>query len=498
MELNRKVIRDSGKVVVNPEGGKSFAEKDDKSLFLNASAFKLRNSFYWSAKDNLSVLEALIDDNTDLTYKLALAKFLSTMLGIRLSPVIITTREAMKLKGYKGSPLSRALLKSVVKDVYDRPDKIANALAYAQYQSNEFRSLPPFYKKALRDALERFDEYSLRKFKLKRRMVKMADIIKALRPRPRNEGLSKLYADIIGNSSGAAIEKDTVVTAVLSDTSKTNEEKREWVDENLEKIPFNALIRNLGNVANNEKNAEILAGRLNRALRVENGVPVVKIANPFDVLTAGVNSKYSQFMRVIDGALTDYLSQVNLLDNGANVSILVDVSGSMARTGIEIVGDYLALLLPTLTNTNIKLYEFGVSVRDVSKRLPLYLNNGPITIRSLISRDFKPSGGTALAESVRKVAKSDTPDLMIVMSDEVSWADTDGSNQVFDIGCPVIAINPLPQGRFTAFAPNLPVIKLSSLDARIFYFIPALSNFNGFKAWLKKWAFGDLDLKFSS
>jgi hypothetical protein len=508
MELNKKVTRSGGMVealVINPEGGIVYPERNDKSLFLTASAFKLRNSFYWKAEDTLRILEELIDENKDFAYKMAVAKFLAEMLGVRLSPVIITAREAMKLKPANldrwqddvSVAEARTLLKEVVKSIYDRPDKIANALAYAQYHWDEFRSLPPFYKKALRNALEKFDAYTLRKFKLKKRQVKMADIIKALRPRPRNDDMAELYAAIIENRPEAAIEKDTVITEVLSDVTKTKKEKREWVAKNISKIPLNALIRNLRNVPQTRDNAKLLYRRLQKALRIEAGLPVVKVANPFDILTAGLNSGYELFIGAADLALEEFLSEVELVDTGTNISILVDVSGSMSSGwmgnrygGIDVAGDYMALLMPTLRNANVNLYAFNTQIEDKSDRVALYKRNSPVTIRELFLKDFVVDGGTALAQSVREVANKDNPDLLIVLSDEVSWADADGANRVFDVGCSVIAINPYPQGRFTVFAPHLPVIKVSALDAKIFYYIPMMTNFKSFKKWIKNWAFG--------
>ncbi len=506
MELNPRVTRSGGKLAVNPEGGIVYKEADAKSLFLTASGFKLRNSYYYTAKDTLKALEDLIDVNQDFAYKMAVAKFLASMLGIRLSPVVIATREAMKLKpcnldrwNDNLSPAeARELLKNVVATIMDRPDKVANALGYAQYHWGEFRSLPPFYKKGLRNSLEKFDPYTLRKFKMKRRKVKLADIIKALRPRPRNEEMAELYRAIIENRTEAAIEKGTVITEVLSDSTKSKEEKKEWVAKNLSKLPFNALIRNLRNIEPTAENVKTLEKRVNKALRIEGGLPVVKVANPFDLLNAGLNCGHAEFLAVIDKALGNYLSQVDLVGKGLKISVLVDVSGSMSSSwhrrgpsggGIDVASDYIAMLYPTFRNADVRQYAFNTKIKDKSDRVALYKTLNPIALREMFLNDFPVNGGTALADSIRKVVAQDSPDLLIVLSDEVSWAD-EASNRVFDVGVPIIAINPYPQGRFTVFAPNMPVVKISSIDAKIFYYIPMMANFGKFKKWLKNWAFG--------
>lgn len=500
--INPIVTHKGSNLVKNPEGGTVYKERSDLSLFLNMSGFKLKNSFYWKADESLAVLESLIDENADFEYKLAVAKFLSSILGIRLSPVILLTREAMMLKG-GGSVLyeanaKRAVIKNVTAEVMDRPDKIANSLSYAQFHAGTFKWLPPFYKKALRDAFERFDAYTLRKFKLKNRAVKTADMIKALRPHPKNAKMSELYVAIIENRGEAAIEKDTVITEVLSDTKKTKKEKKEWIAKNVSNIPFNALMNNLRSLDGSPETVKGLGMRVRNALRVENGLPSVKVANPFDILVAGLHCDNEDFMKEIDGALADFASKVELGLDGLDVAVLVDVSGSMGplfggrvngELGIEIAADYMALLIPMLKNTNLSMYSFNMSVQDKNSRVALYKRaaQSPILVRDMFLKDFKVDGGTALADAVRKIAAK-KPDLLIVISDEVSWADR-GSNRVLDVGVPVLAVNPFPQGKFTVFSPDKPIVKLSALDGKILYYIPMLANFKRFKSWIKDWAF---------
>jgi hypothetical protein len=97
---------------------------------------------------------------------------------------------------------------------------------------------------------------------------------------------------------------------------------------------------------------------------------------------------------------------------------------------------------------------------------------------------LKANGGTALATSIRSVADIDNPDLIVVISDEITWAERD--TRIYnDLGCKVVSINPAPFGRVTAFAPDANVIKISGLDAKILYYIPFLVRFNEFKEQIK-------------
>ena len=233
-----------------------------------------------------------------------------------------------------------------------------------------------------------------------------------------------------------------------------------------------------------QTNLNILYNKLRKGLRVENGFPVVKVVNPFDILVAGTNSD-SKKMAVTNKALSEFVNQVDLGVSKLKIAFLVDISGSMDGSNIETVAKYFAFLFPMMKESNIKLYSFNNSVHDMNKYVELYKANSDniINLYNLVQRDFRISGGTALADAIRQVNAHDLPDLIIVFSDEVSWADS-GDTFVKNITTPVIAINPVPSGA-TVFNPTKPVIKMSSIDAKIFYYIPILANFNKFKSWIK-------------
>jgi hypothetical protein len=73
-----------------------------------------------------------------------------------------------------------------------------------------------------------------------------------------------------------------------------------------------------------------------------------------------------------------------------------------------------------------------------------------------------------------------------VFSDEVSWSDTNivpGVVTVVNPNVPVLAINPRPKG-FTAFDPRSNTLRIGSLDAKIFYYMPLLANEKQFNSWV--------------
>jgi hypothetical protein len=486
--MGRKQLNRAGEFshsyIINKEGGIVYKEDDQMLLFLLMSNLKLNDSFYESADERLALFESTLDKVSDLAYKLALARFMSNTVGIKLAPVLAITREALRLKGLN-DVYATEKFQRVVKDVVDRPDKITNAMAYAELVAGSAKYLPPFYKKLLRERLESFNEYTLRKFRLERRHVKLADAIKLLHPKPDSDRMSRFYKAVIENTKEASIEKGSVVTEVLSDTSLTESQKDAWIADNVARIPINALLRNLSSVPDNPEVHSIIVRRLEEVLKLENGLPVIKIVNPFDIIKAAIHCNNQKLRADINVVLDKYARQIDLGVEGKKVAILVDVSGSMggyAESGYTVASLYLSLLFPALADRNtVSFYTFDTSV--YKKNANAYRLMQPLSVYYSCQTDLQPRGGTSLVSSAKYVVSKENPDILIVISDEVTWADTDSTlNWKFDNNAHpyVIMINPFPSGG-TVFSKTNKVVKVSSLDAKLLYYIPALYNYSHFK-----------------
>jgi hypothetical protein len=481
MKSLNPVTKQVYEIVKNPEGGSLFKTPADVNLYSVASAFKLRNSFYWTSNDTLKVLENAIDNEKDFEYKAGLALFLSKFLGIRLSPVILLSRLSKGLF----TQYDKEKLAKVTLDVMDRPDKIANSIAYAQYAYGNGKELPPYFKRALKHAFERFDAYTLRKFKLRRRKVKTADVIKLLHPKPRNKVMSNLYKALIENSKEATIEKGTVITEVLSDSKLSEKEKTLWVTSNLSKLPLNSLIRNLASIEDTEENLRIIRARLLNAMRVENGYPIVKVFNPFDLLNL-LDSKISdRKLYIILDVITAFVNAIDLGIEGKKIKFLVDISGSMRGESIANAKKYFMLLVPMLKGKNkLSFSSFNTHLYSLDNVIGNNKND-VYSIFNYFNQVFTLSGGTSLLDSIKKVIDTEHPDLVVVFSDEITWADADVVSPKLNFGVPIIAVNPAPNSSGTAFNPKNKIVRLSSIDAKILYFIPALTDFSAFKSWIK-------------
>lgn len=469
--------------VINPEGAIQYKMNDDLTFFLIASSLKLEKSFYATEDERLISFLRILNNVNDFNFIVSTAKFLNSVMGVKLSPVIILTFLALKLRDTTDDTI-KSSIKNACLNIFDRPDKIANACGLYQYLTNEsFKKMPAFFKRGLKKALEKFNAYTLSKFRLERKQIKLKDLIKVFRPKPSNKELAKVYKDIIENK----LKLKDDIKNILSDDKLNKEQKDDWINENVNSIPLNAFIRNLSNIPSTDENVKIFKDKVSKALEIKDNFPGIRILNPFDLIQAAINCNKPKFSQAISDALFIWFNGINLKLDDKKISILIDVSGSMRDTNIKTVASYLSILYPMIRNSNLKLFSFNTNVYDKTE-LTRQLNvANPLSIYHIILDQFKPDGGTSLADSMRNVYKHTEPDVLIVFSDEVSWADNNNSFvSTKDVPCNIIAINPAPISNFSAFHPSKPnLIRVAGLDAKIIYYISMLGNFNKFKEYIK-------------
>lgn len=469
---------------VNKAGGLVYNEKPEQDLFIRSSALKLKGDAYRSPGEELKSYMKLLKNVTDEHYKLGLAVYLSEYLGIKLSPTILIADVVYRLRKVKGLSKLKILVKSASIKVFDRPDKIANALGYIKLKQGTIKKAPPYFKRTLSNILAGFSQYTLRKFRMSRRDIKLADLIKILRPKPKDKSTAKFYKNVIENNKKASIKKGTVITEVLSDKSRTEKQKKTWIKQNVSKLPYVALLRNLNNVSRHD--APVVERRFSKALRQG-----TKVVNPFDVITVARNTRHLSMKNALNNSLDVFSQNLDLRLEKVNVTLLVDVSGSMGfrgRVGMDGALKYMSLMANSLSRAkSLKILRFNTTVREV-KFNKSRLKDSISDVWNYLDKLFPINGGTALRTAILSAYSrmSGKNNLLIVFTDEYTWADNWRRFVLpTEVKCPVLLINPTPSGK-TVFDPtNSKVIKVSALDPRVFDYIPFLADFKEFKRYVK-------------
>lgn len=471
MELNRKGTN-RVKKVRNPEGAIVDGRLPEIQLYLEASNLKIKeDSFYQSANDKLkSAIE--LADSVDEEFVLGLSRFLTDG-GLKLSPVVLLS--TLSDKGVSFNELN-------FNKTFNTPQRIAEAIAL---ENNGYLTLNNSFKKhILKAALENMSDYTIKKNQMGSRKIKTRDLIKLLRPKPKNDAWSNTYKAIIENKMASP---ETLVT-VKSDKNKSDEQKVEYYIDNIDKIPVNMLIRNLKFIADNtdfRKNIKFQESIINRL----NGINDMRFLNIFDIITAAVYvprfelALHEVVKRFADKIREDYSFK-------QDATFLFDFSGSMEHEPFEAGFKYLVLLSLVFDNAELRTFESSLNRTPLNEVIKSIKQGKYQEARATLLKNFT-GGGTALVESVNSLF-TDHSEIknLIVISDEVSWEEGDSMSwQMTEMqrnlaGRNLILINPKVY-KGTVFKGN--VLAIASLTSGIVYDIMLLANQQGFIKYIKEY-----------
>ena len=508
--FNKAKKRCTAKKVQNEEGYEVFRMKDDQALFLTASSFTPRNSFYNSNKTLLENFEALLRRMivTEPVFVTALAWYLGKVMGVRLSPVIMAANLAEK-----GNSIQK-----IVHDVFTRPDFIANFLAYWKDRIFVLNNLPKEVFVGLKRQLSSFNELTLKRRKMLNREFKLKDLIKILKPQPKDSKMSLLYRAIIEDSKASklqtvvnketgVIEKSEHTTAAISSDKVSHKEKQAFVQKNVKDLPINSLIKNLSFLTADQ--APALKARLTSLFKSGNGL---RFINPFDLvfMESLEHDGYNQRVRVPDeimNACDEVLKEFVTFNCPAKKPvILYDRSGSMMGGG-HLTGSKFLSMMTSIFEKDFRFYTFASSgggygwdnrdrtrsslpaaIEDMTSKFkaPGSFLGGPNQAARFINNHIRCSGCTQLMEAMEwTVTNNPEMDLFVIVTDEATWADPyqiEAYRRIIPehLAGKVLLINVAPAQK-SVFKPTAKVVRISGLDGKIIKMIEALVDFDSFK-----------------
>jgi len=488
MELNQKGKR---KTITNPEGSIVLERKKEIQLYLEGCNIRIKGaSFYKEAEDKLKDFLRL-GKEVDMDYEIGLAKFLADK-GLKLSPVLLLA--VLSSRGY-------SFRDKHTEYIFNTPARIAEAISLQNVGLVKLNN--SFKKNALKVALESMNEVTLRKNKMKRRKVKLADLIKLLRPHPKTDKLAQLYKAIIQNTKEASLRPEENIVSIKSSTVLKEEEKKELIDTNLEKMPINQIIRNLKFLADKydfNKNIELQK----RVIAKLNSVKDYRMLNIFDVIMAAMF--VPQFEKALYEVVKKFVETTKKeFDYQDDATLLFDVSGSMSSGGFSGIRSdnkdgkglgFMYLILFALLMKNIKLRTFSNDLNKDIKELENIvkkIQQGSFgDAYAAFNKHFeKYSGGTALVQSATDLCDEDEEiKNLIIISDEVSWVE--GKNLTGSISelskklsnKNLFLINPVVYSG-TVFDKN--IVAISSLNPSVLIDMAIFLDEKGFIEYIKNY-----------
>lgn len=362
------------------------------------TSFFNENKFYG---DNSAEMQETIKSviATDPKFVANLAVFARREFNVRSVSHILTAYLAHEVNG---KPYARKAINAVCV----RGDDATEIMAC--YLEMFGKPIPNALKNGIADAMQRFDEYTLAKYKGNGKSVKMRDLLCLCRPAPKNEAQSDMWKRLLNNELEIPYTWET-------ELSKNGNNAKTW--ENLiasEKVGYMALLRNLRNILNaNPKN-------VNKVLDTIQNPEMVKRSKqlPFRFLSAYKELENIGGSRVFDALENAVEASVeNMPKLEGTTVIAVDTSGSMrsAISAKSTVKCYeIAMMLGLIANKiceNSIFYTFDTGI----KKHPVSSRNGVLytTIHSASC-----GGGTRMhLPFVAMIQEKINADRVIVISD---------------------------------------------------------------------------------
>lgn len=302
-------------------------------------------------------------------------------------------------------PDGKPYAKRVIKAICLRGDDATEILSC--YLSIFGKPIPNSLRRALKEVLAGFDEYTLAKYKGDGKAVKMRDLVCICRPDPKTEAQSQAFKKLLEGR----LESPETWEVELSKYGNTKETWESLIHGG--KVGYMALLRNLRNIlsakpANLDKVLEKLADP--EAVRKSKQLP-------FRFLSA-----YKMVENIASGKVLDTLEKAcaasvdNMEKLPGLTAIMVDVSGSMRDTVSEKstvmcyeIGALLGLIANRICEDSV-FYKFSNNAEKVS-----VCSGAPLLYTA---QRFSCFGGTNMAAPFeRMIADGVKADRVIVISD---------------------------------------------------------------------------------
>ena len=258
-------------------------------------------------------------------------------------------------------PNGKAYTRKTVKAVAVRADDLTEIMAC--YLSMFGKPIPNPLRRGISDAIQRFDEYALAKYKGEGNAVKMRDLLCLCRPKPKDAEQSEMWKRCLNGELATPYTWETELSA-KGNNKKTWEE---LIDSG--KVGYMALLRNLRNILNaNPSNLNKVLDTIQDPEKVRKSKQL-----PFRYLSAYKelsNIGGSRIFDVLENAVEVSCENIPKLE-GTTV-IAVDVSGSM-RTAVsdksKVLCYEIAMLLGMIANKiceNSIFYVFSDAAKKVT------------------------------------------------------------------------------------------------------------------------------------
>jgi len=417
---------------VNEAGGASFqksAKLEIVTLLLNSL---LKTQYYRGVDDQIKQLQTLANSITDKKFLAKLAVYARTKFGMRSITHVAAGEVAKHVKG-------ESWTKNFLDTVIYRPDDMTEIMSY--YLNTYGKPIPNCMKKGFASAFNRFNGYSLGKYRAADKEVSLVDIVNLCRPRPTEEYKDALKALVDGKLRATDTWETKLTQAGQNSTTdgeKAIKKAQAWKEMLSEgKLGYFAAVRNINNIM---KQADDETFKALMDLIVNRKAIKKSLLFPYRFLTAITNlddSAPSERLRAAKASLSIALdiSCDNIPELDGRTLVVIDYSGSMG-SGMDSEkgkGTIFGVLMAKAQNADVMI--FGNDA--------VYLDYNPADLSmSIIERYLTYNSGYSYSRSTSGSSKYNVGhgtnfgsifttankkyDRIMIFSDMQGWVDNYG------------------------------------------------------------------------
>jgi hypothetical protein len=317
-KFNQKTV--GAEKTVNNEGHVAYKMEDKEKLVTQVlTTFFAEPKYYASDGNSVEIVELAKEmASKDPLFVAKLAVFARREFNMRSITHVLS---AILAHDVKGKEVTRKTIPAVVV----RADDMTEILAY--YLQTFGKPIPNSLKKGLNDAIVKFDEYALAKYKGENKGLAIRDVMRLCRPVPKSPLQAELFKRCIDMTLATPYTWETQ----LSERGNTKEVWEELIASG--QVGYMALLRNLRNILKSgASNTDIVFNRLSDPIQVQKSKQF-----PFQFLSAykeleGIGAT-SKVFDTLEDALD--ASIMNIPRIAGKTAIVCDVSASMKNNTVS-------------------------------------------------------------------------------------------------------------------------------------------------------------------
>lgn len=403
-------------VTENLAGGQAYKQTPELELISILLTSFANEQFYKSSSDTFETLKNLVKI-CDKKFVAKAAIYARTQFGMRSITHVVASELAKYISGETWS-------KEFYTAIVYRPDDMMEILSY--HKSNNGK-IPNSIKKGFAKAFDKFDKYSLAKYRADGKAFKLVDVVNLVHPIATEKNKEVIEALIKGELKSFDTWETELTKAgqtATNDDEKAEFKKNAWIKLITEKkIGYFALLRNLRNII--EQAPEII----NEAIELLTNENLIKksLVLPFRFITA-----FQEIQKLQDGKIVRYVLMA--LNKAVDISInnvpkfdgetlvVCDVSGSMTdNPKTPLIASLFSAAL--VKSNNADFMVFAESAK--------YVNLNPMDSTITISNQIQFSGGGTNFRSIFQTANKKY-DRVILLSDMQGWISRETPKKEFN------------------------------------------------------------------